>query len=92
MYSGKIFTLQKKIVRIVGGAQPRTSCRNLFKQLEILPVPCHYILSLMNLLLIIMKFFQTNSTVHNINTRHELIFMDQMPTYLVFKKVHSMLA
>jgi hypothetical protein len=45
---GKIFTLQKKIVRIMAGAQPRTSCRNLFKQLQILPVPCQYILSLMN--------------------------------------------
>jgi len=30
--SGKIFTLQKQTVRIVAGAQPRTSCRNLFKQ------------------------------------------------------------
>jgi hypothetical protein len=34
----KSFTLQKKIVRIMAGAQPRTSCTNLFKQLEILPV------------------------------------------------------
>jgi hypothetical protein len=38
--SGKAFTLQKKIVRFMVGAQPRTSCRSLFKQLEILPVPC----------------------------------------------------
>jgi len=30
--SGKIFTLQKKIVvRIMAAAQPRISCRNLFK-------------------------------------------------------------
>ena len=40
--SGKIFTLQKKIVRITADAQPRTSCRSIFKQLEILPVPCLY--------------------------------------------------
>jgi hypothetical protein len=38
--SGKIFTLQKKIVRIMADAQPRTACRSLFKQLEILPIPC----------------------------------------------------
>jgi hypothetical protein len=36
----KIFTLQKKIIRIVVGAQPRTTCRSLFKKLEILPVSC----------------------------------------------------
>ena len=30
--SGKIFTLQKKIIRIMAGAQPRTSCRSLFTQ------------------------------------------------------------
>jgi hypothetical protein len=40
--SGKIFTLHKKIVRIMAGAQPRTSCRSLFKQLEVLPVPYQY--------------------------------------------------
>jgi len=39
--------------------------------MEILPVPCHYILSLMNWLLIIMKFSQKNSSVHNINARHK---------------------
>jgi len=45
--SDKIFTLQKQIVRIMSGAQPKTSRIQLFKQLEILPVPCHYRLSLM---------------------------------------------
>jgi len=41
--SAKIFTLQKKIVRIMVGAQPRNSCRSLFKQLEIITVLCQYI-------------------------------------------------
>jgi hypothetical protein len=48
--SRKIFTLQKKIIRIMVDAHPRTSCRSLFKKLEILPVPCQYIFSLMNFL------------------------------------------
>ena len=34
--SKKIFTLQKKMVRIMAGAQHRTLCRSLFKQLETL--------------------------------------------------------
>jgi hypothetical protein len=41
--SRKIFTLQKKIIRIMVGAHPRTPCRNLFKKLDTLPVPCQYI-------------------------------------------------
>ena len=45
---GKAFTLQKKIVRIMADAQPRTSCSSLFKWSETLPVPWQYILSLMN--------------------------------------------
>ena len=46
--SGKIFTLQKKTVRIMAGYQPRISCGITFKQLEILPLPCQYMLSLMS--------------------------------------------
>ena len=32
----------------MANAQPRTSCSNLLKQLDILPVQCQYILPLMN--------------------------------------------
>ena len=41
--SGKILTLQNAIVIIMAGVQPRTSCRNLLKQSEILPAQCHHI-------------------------------------------------
>jgi len=69
--SWKIFTLQKKIVRIMAGTQPRTSCRSLVKQLEILPVPCQYILSLMNFIINNQKLLQTDLSMHNINTRNK---------------------
>jgi hypothetical protein len=49
--SAKMFTLQKKTVRITAGAQPRTSCRSIFKQLEILSLPCKYIVSLTNFII-----------------------------------------
>jgi len=52
-------------------AQPRTSCRNLFKHLEILPVPSQYVLSFMNFIINNKEIFQTNSSTHNINTRNE---------------------
>jgi len=41
--SRKIFTLQKRTIRIMMGAHPRTSCRELFKKLEILTIPSQYI-------------------------------------------------
>jgi len=46
--NGKIFTWHKKIIRIIDGVQLRSSCRSLYQQLEILPVKCQYILSLIN--------------------------------------------
>jgi hypothetical protein len=58
--SRKIFTLQKKIISIMVGAHPRTPCRNLFKKLEILPVPCQYIFSLMNFFVNNQENFQKN--------------------------------
>jgi len=69
--SGKIFTLQKKIIRIMAGAQPRTSCRSLFKQLEILSVSCQYTLSLMKLIVNNQEIFQTNLAIHNINSKNK---------------------
>jgi len=69
--SAKIFTLQKKIFRIMAGAQPRTSCRSLLKQLEIITVLCQYILSFMNFIINNQEIFHTNSSIHNANTRNK---------------------
>jgi len=69
--SGKIVTVQKNIIRIMAGAQRRTLCRNLFTQLEILPVPHQYVLSLMSFIINNQEIFQTNSSIHKINTRNK---------------------
>jgi len=74
--SKKIFTLKKRIIRIVVGAHHRivvgahhrTSCRRLFKKLEILTVPNQNIYSLMSFFIGNQENFHTNSSVHNINT------------------------
>ena len=68
--SRKIFTLQQKIIRIMMGAPPRTSCRKLFKKLEILTVPSQYIYSLISFLIVNLDKFLTNSSVHSINKRN----------------------
>jgi hypothetical protein len=63
--------IQKKIIRITVGAQPRTPRKSLFKKLEILPIPCQYIFSLMNFILNNQEHFQTNPSVHSTDTRHK---------------------
>jgi hypothetical protein len=70
--SKNVFTLQKKVIRIVAGVKPRNSCKNLFKRLEILPLPCEYIVSLMNFIVNNQELFQSNSAVHSVNTRNKL--------------------
>jgi len=52
-------------------AQPSTSCRSLSKQLQTLPVPCQYILSLMNFIINNQENLQTNLCTHNTNTRNK---------------------
>jgi hypothetical protein len=47
------------------------ACRNLFRRLEILPLPCEYIFSLMNFIVNNPELFQTNSAVHGVNTRNK---------------------
>ena len=69
--SGKIFTSQKEIVRIMADAQLRTSSRGLLKELEILPIPYQYICPLMSFIIDNQEDFQTNSFVHSINTRNK---------------------
>jgi hypothetical protein len=57
-YSTKIFILQKNIIRILADAQPTTSCRSLFKKLQILPIQCQYINQYWTSLLTIKKLFR----------------------------------
>jgi len=40
----KIFKLQKKVVRLICNVKRKTSCRELFRTLSILPVPCVYVM------------------------------------------------
>jgi hypothetical protein len=85
------FTLQRRTVRIIAGVKFKNSCRNLFIRLEILPFPCEYIFTLMNLVLNKREHFQTQQhTVLRLRT--ETIFTDQLPNFRVLKKVRTVLA
>jgi hypothetical protein len=73
---------KKKVITITVGAQPRTPCRSLFKELEILPTPCQYIFSLMNFILSNQEHLQTNPSTHSTDTAISTTCIHQMPTYL----------
>jgi len=61
--------LQKRVIRIISGAEPRVSCRGLFRKFEILRVPCQYILSLMLFIIDKPNNFQTGLEMHELHTR-----------------------
>jgi len=42
----KVFKLKKKVVRLICNVKKRTPCRDLFKKLNILPMPCVYIMEM----------------------------------------------
>jgi hypothetical protein len=90
-YSKKIFTLQKRIIRIMVGAHPRTSCRGLFKKLEILTVPSQYIYSFMSFSLGIRKNFRLTHQCITLIQEINPIFTDRLLTCRVFRNVHPTL-
>jgi len=55
----------------MSGVGPRSSCRNLFRKLNILPIACQYKLSLMLFLVDNQKDFLTNAYVHGLDTRNK---------------------
>ena len=60
-----IFKIQKRIIRIIANKGKRESCRNLYKQLQILTLPSF---SLLVFVVRQRNLFVANSEIHNINT------------------------
>jgi hypothetical protein len=69
--SKRVFTLQKKTVKIMVGVKPQHLCREVLKKLQILPLPCEYIFSLLIFIINNQKQFQANSAVHSVNIRNK---------------------
>jgi len=69
-HSVNIFKIQKRITRIITNSNRYDTCRPLFKQLRILPLPSQYIFSILLFVITNRKLFQLNSQVHNIHTRY----------------------
>jgi len=65
----------------------KDTCRNLFKKLDILPVSCQYILSLMMLVVDNLKNYQTNLPVRGLDTRTRISCICLLLIFCVFREV-----
>ena len=65
----KVFRIQKKAIRIMVGINSRTSCREIFKELNILTLPSLYILEVTCWKYC--KYLELNRFIHNHNTRRQ---------------------
>jgi len=66
----------------MSGAEPTASCGGLFRKLEILPVPCQYILSLMLFIIDNPNNFQAGLEIQEV----KINFSFKLQTLQVFKK------
>jgi hypothetical protein len=66
-----VFIIQNRAIRIMLRLGPRSSCREDFKKLDILRVPCLYIYAFVLFSVKHLNIYQSNSSVHGFNTRQQ---------------------
>ena len=90
----RIFRLQKKAVRYIAGVSKYSSCRNIFKDLNILTLACIYILEIVLYVKKNFNTFATNNFYHSYSTRernnlniplHNLSKFEESPNYMGIK-------
>jgi hypothetical protein len=74
----KLFILQKRIIRIITNTGVRESCREAFKNMEIMTLYSRYIFSLILFAVKNKNLFTPNSEIHTYKTRNYLDF--HLPT------------
>jgi hypothetical protein len=62
----------KKIFPIMTKSNNRSSCKQLFQKLGLLPLQCQYILPLLSFVVQNKDQFNNNVEIHNMNTRHNM--------------------
>jgi len=68
--SNNIFKTQKRIIRIITNKCKCDSCRQLYKQLQILTFPAQYIFSFLMFVIKYRDFFPSNFEIHDRDTRY----------------------
>jgi hypothetical protein len=71
-HADMVFKLQKRVIRVMKGCGYRESCRNLFKELNILSLKSQYIFSLMMFVIKNRDYFAKNKDCHGVNTRQNI--------------------
>jgi len=82
----RVFKIQKRVVRLLAGVSLRTSCRQLFKKLNILTMASLYILEVTCFIRKNCKFLEQNSQVHQHDTRRKLDIQVKMKSTEIYKK------
>ena len=85
----RIFRLQKKVIRIIGEAGRSSSCTNLSKELNILPVSCLYISEVVCYVKSNMEKMKCNEEVHDHCTRHKRDLHVQFCRTTLFKNISA---
>jgi hypothetical protein len=84
--SNIIFRLQKKAIWIIKGITDRDSRRKHFKELKILTLKSQYIYSLSLFVINNRHNYETNSVIHNVNTRNKYDLHHPTSQLTVFQK------
>jgi hypothetical protein len=66
----KVFRMQKRIIRVIMNARTRDSCRDLFKNLNILPMYSQYTYSIILFVVKNKDLYKSNHEIHSFSTRH----------------------
>jgi len=66
--TAKILRIKKRVIRLIAGVNPRTPCRQLFKEMNILTIVSLYILEVIIYLRRHHQFVELNSNIHIYNT------------------------
>jgi hypothetical protein len=71
-HAERVFKLQKRVVRLIKGCVYRDSCREHFRDMNILPLRSQYIYSLIIFAIKNRGIFNTNSDCYEIDTRQNM--------------------
>jgi hypothetical protein len=83
--STRIFRLQNKVLRIIGKTGQHASCRNLFEDLNIFPLPCLCISEVVCCVKLNMEKMKYNEEVHDHCTHQKSDLHTQFCRTTVFK-------
>jgi len=89
--STRAFQVQKKIIKIMTGSEPRISCKPLFHSLEIWKLPSRYILYLKKFLSHNLEVYALDFRIYGINTRNKLQLLKLIANLILYwKGLYSM--